>query len=141
MIVCNRCLKEKNDEEFNWRWKEMGLRQRTCRECQKIQKNDWYARNADNHKANVNDNKSRTKNDARNFLYNYFSNHPCVVCGETDIRVLEFDHVRGRKRAPIATLLKGGYSISVIMAEIEKCEVVCANCHKKRTYKGSWREK
>lgn len=140
-IVCNRCLLEKDESEFNWRWKTLGTRQRTCRECQKAQKNDWYRRNAGTHKAHVHQNRIRTTNDAREFLYEYLSTHPCVVCGETDIRVLEFDHVRGLKRAAIATLLKNGFSIDVIQEEIEKCEVVCANCHRRRTYKGSWRDK
>ncbi len=140
-IVCNRCHEEKDEEEFNWRFKALGTRQRTCRECQKAQKSDWYARNSDTHKANVYQNRTRTSNGVREFLYEFLSTHPCVICGETDIRVLEFDHVRGQKRAAIGTLLKNGFSIAVIQEEIDKCDVVCANCHKRKTYKGSWRDK
>jgi prophage maintenance system killer protein len=53
--------------------------------------------------------------------------------------VLEFDHVRGNKRSTVMTLVKNGYSLDVIQAEVAKCVVRCANCHKRKTYRGSWR--
>ncbi len=140
-VTCNRCLEEKDEEAFNWRWKNLNIRQRTCRDCQKEQKNDWYQRNSEKHKAKIYENKLRHQNEVRDFLYGYLSAHPCVDCGEKDIRTLEFDHVRGVKRTEIATLLKHGYSVGIVKKEIEKCQVVCANCHKKRTYKGSWRDR
>jgi hypothetical protein len=48
-----------------------------------------------------------------------------VVC-------LEFDHVRGTKRGNIARML-GNHSWAVIAAEIDNCEVRCANCHRRKT--------
>jgi len=140
-IICNHCLEEKDEEEFNWRFKVSGARQKTCRDCQKAQKNDWYVRNADTHKANIYQNKLSNVNQARDFVRDYLATHHCVDCGESDIRVLEFDHVRGKKRQTVGLLINGGYPLSTILEEIAKCEVVCSNCHKKRTYKGSWRDK
>ena len=64
----------------------------------------------------------------------YLHKHPCLDCGETDIRVLEFDHVRGTKVAPVSTMVGNGYAIVRIDKEIAKCEVRCANCHRRRTY-------
>ncbi len=61
----------------------------------------------------------------------YFSTHPCCDCGETDPLVLEFDHLRD-KRFNIGSALPYRNWES-ILAEIEKCEVVCANCHRRRT--------
>ena len=52
-------------------------------------------------------------------------------CGETDPVVLEFDHV-GKKAFSIGHALKS-YKWQRILDEIEQCEVVCANCHRKRT--------
>ncbi len=57
--------------------------------------------------------------------------HPCLECGNPDPRVLDFDHVRGKKKfqlqqAKNKPLLK-------ILEEIQKCDVVCANCHRLRT--------
>jgi|tagenome__1003787_1003787.scaffolds.fasta_scaffold20275732_1 hypothetical protein len=47
--------------------------------------------------------------------------------------LLEFDHIRGRKRASVSRLVLGGYSIASIDAEIDKCEVVCQMHHRIRT--------
>lgn len=63
----------------------------------------------------------------------YLDAHPCVDCGEKDVRCLEFDHVRGEKEREISLAILYGWSIPRIMAEISKCDVRCANCHKKRT--------
>ena len=57
--------------------------------------------------------------------------HPCVDCGETDPIVLEFDHLRDKK----FSIAKGwrGHEWQKVLDEIAKCEVVCANCHRRRT--------
>ena len=58
----------------------------------------------------------------------------CVDCGVTDPRVLEFDHVNGDKVAGIAALIKTlNVSLSDVLVEIEKCDLVCKNCHAIRT--------
>lgn len=64
----------------------------------------------------------------------------CVDCSTTDPRVLEFDHVRGQKRFDIA-LKRTCLTWKKLKVEIDKCDVVCANCHKLRTIGrvGSWR--
>lgn len=141
-MVCNCCLIEKDEEEFNWRWKPI-KRQRTCRDCQRKRQNDWYARNADTHKANVNAHKLDTLAASRQYIWDYLSTHPCVDCGEADPKVLEFDHVRGEKRMEVTRMVTNGVSIRVIQQEIDKCEVRCANCHRRRTSKeqGYWRSK
>ena len=56
----------------------------------------------------------------------------CVDCGNSDIRVLEFDHISNDKFKNVSALRTG--SLEKIKEEIAKCEVVCANCHKIRTY-------
>jgi hypothetical protein len=58
-----------------------------------------------------------------------------VDCGETDIIVLQFDHVRGKKTNAVSKLVSMGYGLDTIKEEINKCEVRCANCHTRRTYK------
>jgi hypothetical protein len=57
----------------------------------------------------------------------------CVDCGESDVRLLEFDHVRGIKESDISTLVPVGMAWQRIVREIAKCEVKCANCHRRRT--------
>lgn len=59
--------------------------------------------------------------------------NPCLDCGETNPVVLEFDHVKGNKVAAVAVLSKDCWSLEKIQEEINKCEVRCANCHRKKT--------
>jgi hypothetical protein len=66
-------------------------------------------------------------------LFDYLDNLECVDCGEDDSRVLQFDHVRGVKQGDVAQMVTSGHSWDTILAEIAKCEIVCANCHTKRT--------
>lgn len=58
-------------------------------------------------------------------------------CADCDYRehavALDFDHVRGVKVAHVGTMVNRGVAMKTILAEIEKCEVVCANCHRVRT--------
>jgi hypothetical protein len=57
-----------------------------------------------------------------------------VECGfKGDPRLLEYDHVRGKKKAAVSRLVLGGYSLKVILAEIDKCELVCQMQHRPRT--------
>jgi hypothetical protein len=59
----------------------------------------------------------------------------CVDC-KNEFRhwVLQFDHVRGRKRYNVSDMTSGRVSEETLHEEIAKCEVVCANCHADRTY-------
>ena len=59
--------------------------------------------------------------------------NPCVDCGETDPVILEFDHVVG-KDFNISNAARKGVSMKKLKDEIAKCEVRCANCHRKKTY-------
>jgi hypothetical protein len=72
-------------------------------------------------------------------LIKYLKTHPCVDCGECDIRVLEFDHVRGKRKYRISSMVYSGRSWKNLLREIVKCDVRCANCHSLRTYKNNYR--
>ena len=67
------------------------------------------------------------------YLLEYFTTHPCADCGETDPIVLEFDHLRDKVFTIGAQLSRRSWR--TILEEIEKCKVVCANCHRRRTAK------
>ncbi len=139
--ICNHCKEEKVIKAFNWRRKDLGIRQRTCRACQRQQQRNWYKKNKEIHISNMVEQRLQKLSAGHEFVWQYLSTHSCVECKEGDPIVLEFDHVKGRKRAIISRLVRNGHSIEVIQKEIEKCEVVCANCHRRRTYKNSWRDR
>ena len=65
------------------------------------------------------------------FLLEFFAANPCVDCGEIDPLVLEFDHLSD-KDFNIAKGIRDRNWQSVL-DEIAKCDVVCANCHRRRT--------
>ena len=65
-------------------------------------------------------------------LLDFFRQHPCVDCGETDPVVLQFDHVRGEKSRDVMSMAGNGTPWHRIVAEIAKCDVRCANCHWRR---------
>lgn len=58
---------------------------------------------------------------------------PCMDCGQSYPHyVMDFDHVRGTKAANVARMV--ACSIEKLLKEIDKCDVVCSNCHRKRTF-------
>lgn len=83
---------------------------------------------------NLNARREASRDVAKEYVYQYLLQHPCTDCGEGDPLVLEFDHVgEGNKITDISRMVSGGWSVPVIKDEIEKCEVCCANCHRRRT--------
>lgn len=71
---------------------------------------------------------------ARRQLIINIKNVPCKDCNQKfPYYVMDFDHVRGRKKFNISQTLS--VRPETLMREIKKCEVVCANCHRIRTYK------
>lgn len=69
----------------------------------------------------------------RKYINKYKSAHPCVDCGFSDIRALDFDHVNGEKDLNLAQT-HSYWSVKRIQREIDKCEVRCSNCHRIKTW-------
>lgn len=69
------------------------------------------------------------------YVFEVLQRSPCVDCRETDIRVLEFDHVKDSKLFNISSMLnKPFWTILDLIREIDKCEVRCVNCHRQKSY-------
>lgn len=81
--------------------------------------------------------RTRAMRKARNLAtVNDLKANPCTDCGGSfPVVCMDFDHVRGEKHADISRMLLTDYPLERILAEIELCELVCANCHRIR----SWR--
>lgn len=107
-----------------------------CRECYR----EYFRARGPLHIRQTDEAKKRRRSRARRLVREHLAAHPCADCGETDTRVLEFDHL-GPKRGAIGLLAYSGLSLAALRREIEGCEVVCANCHSRRTAvrNGSWR--
>jgi hypothetical protein len=69
----------------------------------------------------------------------YLQAHPCVDCGQTDPLVLQFDHRDGTTKIDAVGTMVNRANWSSLLAEIAKCDVRCANCHRLRTAEqGCW---
>jgi hypothetical protein len=104
-----------------------------CRPCRAAYKQEHYAANKGRYVAQARERKRAVAEERMLFLLDYFAAHPCADCGEDDPAVLEFDHLDDQEKAfEIAAALPYRAWAS-ILAEIAKCDVVCANCHRRRT--------
>jgi hypothetical protein len=90
---------------------------------------DYYRRNKEKELKYKSERQVGKREEARRFVFDYLSSHPCVDCSESDPMVLTFDHVKGNKKMDISQMVNQGYRLGAIETEISKCEVRCANCH------------
>lgn len=71
----------------------------------------------------------------REKVLDFLSTKQCVDCGEKDPVVLDFDHTDTKlKFKSVARMLSGHYSWASVLVEIRKCEIRCANCHRRKSY-------
>lgn len=131
-FICTRCLRALPADAFPRKGKGSLFLQSWCRECFSEFNRGNYAANKQRDIARARKNQRIAIEKSRPLLREYLATHPCVDCAETDIGVLEFDHLRD-KSADVSRLVSSGLSWERIMAEIEKCEVRCANCHRRIT--------
>lgn len=134
MKKCTRCGNEFEESEFPIINKRINKRSSMCLACGRDYDREYHAKNKKHRNKLKRKTRSTAINRNRRFIYDYLAINPCVDCGEDDPIVLEFDHQRDKKFI-IADAMRGSYSIERIKSEIEKCEVVCANCHRRRTAK------
>lgn len=128
---CCRCGLSKPIDAFAWRRQAIGQRDSFCRPCRAAYGREHYAANRQRYIDQARVQKQRLALKPTKFLIKYFETHPCVDCTERDPVVLEFDHLRDKCFDIGAALPYRNWQS--ILDEIEKCEVVCANCHRRRT--------
>ena len=92
----------------------------------------WYEANREQHVAAVARSRAKRLDKIREYVWEYLLEHPCVDCGEADPIVLEFDHVRGEKSFTIGVAM-ASRPVADVISEIEKCDVRCCNCHRRKT--------
>lgn len=128
---CGRCSESKPISEFAWRRKGRGQYDNYCRPCRAAYGREHYAANRKRYIDMAQVRKTAVVNERARYLVDFFLSHPCVDCGESDPLVLEFDHVC-EKTFGISQGLRDRNWMSVL-DEMAKCDVVCANCHRRRT--------
>jgi hypothetical protein len=130
--TCRVCDESKPLAEFPYRSLRRQTRQWICLLCQREYTNEWYSRNRKRQIAKAKVRSLHAESELKYRVREYLLDHPCVDCGQSDVAVLDFDHLRD-KRANVSTLVRSGVSWDSLVDEIAKCEVRCANCHRRRT--------
>jgi len=128
--TCVSCGKRKKENAFVRDVRRLSGYTGKCLKCKRAQDNAYYRQNEKRQKA-VRARNQKTRDTNARYICQYLRRHPCVDCGETDIVVLDFDHVRGTKRNKVTALVTA--SLNAVKTEIKKCEVRCANCHRRKT--------
>ena len=132
MKVCTRCKNTKSIDQFAKRSKNKDGLSGWCKAC-------FAANSREKYQADPLERARKFRNQAswlqtnRDNLVKYLADHPCVDCGNSDIRVLEFDHRNpAEKTFNISSKIRA-YTWRLIEEEISKCDVRCSNCHRIRT--------
>lgn len=138
MKTCSKCNEEKNLEEFQKRAKNRDGYAGICKLCKRKYDNEHYKKHPER-RSYIRDNIEARRKKTRAWIMQYLIQNSCVDCGESDIVVLEFDH-RGDKKADVSEMIRY-HSLDMVKLEVAKCDVRCANCHRRKTAKdfGNWR--
>lgn len=119
----------KNDKPHNEKWdiwllSRIGLTY--CRICKQVHEDfDPFCKEPAVDRSYI-------REEVSEFICEYLSKNPCILCGETDIRVLEFDHITPEdKKFNIGD--RSSRSYDTVLLEMRKCRVLCANCHRRHT--------
>jgi hypothetical protein len=134
---CGRCGVSKPLEEFSPRKK--GGWQGYCRPCHKAYKHENYLRNRDRFIARALAHQQQLRATIR-----AAKNRPCADCGqEYPPYVMDFDHREGETKVCNVSALHAERRVSMkkLLAEIAKCDLVCANCHRERTHQRNKQKK
>ena len=130
---CCPCHHVRPVADFNVRVAAADGLQSRCGDCSR----QWYVADRDAHRAKVRLRSTAIEKEYKRRIGGHLLAHPCVDCGESDVRVLDFDHLRPPRRLDEALRHRQdgqrGRAWSDIELQIAQCEVRCANCHRRVT--------
>lgn len=135
MKRCGTCGQEKEPTEYNKNKSKSDGLNTICKVCSNKMSKEYYKQNTEKQKKVVLERNKRHRETLRDFMTEFLLTKKCTDCGIKDIRVLEFDHLpEYKKDKDISIMMGASYSLDRIKKEIDKCEVVCSNCHRIRSY-------
>lgn len=133
--TCTKCEQTLTLKHFYKQKQNKDGRHRWCSVCVDTYQSEYYQKNITKVRKQNREVRLITKRKRMLFVLQYLKLHPCIDCGEKDFTCLDFDHVRGQKICSISEMIANTYSEGNILKEIEKCEVRCSNCHRRKTAK------
>lgn len=95
---------------------------------ERLRKNKlWHEKNPEK----VRECRRRYTKEIRKYVNNYKLSRGCSICGYNKCaNALEFHHEENDKEFNVGSMVGSGYSLKMIKEEMDKCEVLCANCHR-----------
>ncbi len=127
--TCSKCQTAKPIDEFNSRNRKNNIRHSYCRDCGKAFTQTHYREN----KRQYLDRNLRAYTKRREFVREVKS-RPCADCGiQYPYYVMDFDHRNGEEKKCELNRVNQ-ITMRSLKLEIEKCDVVCSNCHRERTF-------
>lgn len=134
--ICTKCKEIKILSDFNKNKTRKDGYSNICRECSNLKSKEYYNDNREKHKIIIGERNKRIRKENQRKYFDVLSQSYCIDCGEKDPVVLEFDHKDNVDKIDgVGNMVNAGYSWGVIVEEIKKCDVRCANCHRRRTAK------
>ena len=130
MKNCYNCKLDKSEEFFAKNKRRPDGLQSQCKSCQKLLRKKHYSNNISKISGQVKNYRLKI----RQFLISLKESSPCLDCNKKyPYYVMDFDHKYDKK----FSIGNGSfhYSEKELLEEIEKCDLVCANCHRERTHK------
>ena len=132
--TCTRCRGTLDEADFNFKNRARGRLHSHCKTCSRALVRDHYARNTEYYVSKAVARNRTRRRALLDRIVAYLQSHPCVDCGEADPVVPDFDHLTPTAKSfDIAAMIKDAWGWRTIEAEIAKCAVRCANCHRRRT--------
>lgn len=132
--MSTKCQKEKKLAEFSNKTKTQ--KHSYCKMCHSEYRKTHYKNNRTKYIQKAARLNKIQHDKARDFVIS-FKNKPCIDCNNSYPHyVMDFDHIDDNKTANVSWLVKHrSWDLDFIENEIGKCELVCSNCHRERTWK------
>lgn len=134
--ICGTCKQELNIIEFSLKNIKLNKRHSKCKKCQRAYGKKHYITNKRKYLDRTKINTQKYKKRNEKFLLEVKKDIPCKDCGKFYPHyMMDFDHLPDtEKKNNVSRLKNSSLSIKTITKEIKKCELVCSNCHRKRTW-------
>ena len=131
MKKCIKCQVDKNKLEFAINHSHKDGLSSYCKLCNSANARAAY-KNKDSIKIAQKSRAASNRLKIQNIVNQIKSNLGCSKCPETDYRCLDLHHVdASTKKASVSNLVTRKFNLDKIQEEIDKCVVLCSNCHRK----------
>ena len=126
--ICGGCKQEKPLSEFYNNKSKKDGKQSCCKLCTNKAVNNHYTNNKKYYK----DKRGKRAYGIREWVRELKSTLACTACGENHPATLDFHHRNPQEKdLEISKMSTYGWSVERMQKEIDKCDVLCSNCHRK----------